>query len=50
MRELIWYDKASMGRNYYVNHWGRQQVNTAWRLEDQYESLEQFNAGDYTFG
>ena len=50
MRELIWYDKASMGRNYYVNHWGRQQVNTAWRLEDQYESLEQFNPGDYTFG
>ncbi|MGH3249278.1 MAG: flavin-containing monooxygenase [Trebonia sp.] len=50
MRELIWYDKASMGRNYYVNHFGRQQVNVAWRLEDQYESLERFNLDDYTFG
>jgi 4-hydroxyacetophenone monooxygenase len=50
MRELIWYDKASMGRNYYVNHFGRQQVNTAWRLEDQYETLEKFNPDEYTFG
>jgi 4-hydroxyacetophenone monooxygenase len=50
MRELIWYDKASMGRNYYVNHWGRQQVNAAWRLEDQHQSLEKFNPEDYIFG
>jgi 4-hydroxyacetophenone monooxygenase len=50
LRELIWYDKASMGRNYYVNHWGRQQVNTAWRLEDQHASLEKFNPEDYIFG
>lgn len=50
MRELIWYDKASMGRNYYVNHFGRQQVNVAWRLEEQYEHLERFNPDDYIFG
>jgi 4-hydroxyacetophenone monooxygenase len=50
MRDLIWYDEASVGRNYYVNRWGRQQVNTAWRLEDQHESLERFNPDDYIFG
>jgi len=50
MRELIWYDKASMGRNYYVNQFGRQQVNVAWRLEEQYEHLERFNPDDYIFG
>lgn len=50
MRGLIWYDKASIGRNYYVNRFGRQQVNVAWRLEDQHEHLERFNPDDYTFG
>lgn len=50
MLGLIWYDAASKGRNYYVNEFGRQQVNVPWRLEDYYELLEKFNPDDYTFG
>lgn len=50
MRDLIWYDQASMDRNYYVNHFGRQQVNVAWRLEEHYEALERFRPDDYVFG
>jgi 4-hydroxyacetophenone monooxygenase len=50
MRQLIWYDPASKDKNYYVNHWGRQQVNIAWRLEEQNQYLEKFNPDDYVFG
>lgn len=33
-QNLIWNDPASKDRNYYVNEWGRSQVNAAWRVED----------------
>src|SRR6185437_5221871 len=31
MLGLIWYDKRSKDQNYYVNEFGRQQVNVPWR-------------------
>lgn len=49
MQGLIWYDPASKDRNYYVNHWGRQQVNAPWRIEDHYELLKSFEPDDYEF-
>jgi 4-hydroxyacetophenone monooxygenase len=47
---LIWYDEGSRDRNYYVNGFGRQQVNIPWRLEDHYAFLERFRPEDYHFG
>ncbi|MBB3665571.1 4-hydroxyacetophenone monooxygenase [Prauserella sediminis] len=47
MLSLIWYDEGSRDKNYYVNAFGRQQVNIPWRLEEQHELYERFNPGDY---
>jgi 4-hydroxyacetophenone monooxygenase len=49
MLSLIWYDEGSRDRNYYVNEFGRQQVNVPWRLEDYHELLERFDPDDYHF-
>ncbi|MFF3567581.1 flavin-containing monooxygenase [Nocardia jiangxiensis] len=50
MLSLIWYDEGSRDRNYYVNEFGRQQVNVPWRLEDYHELLEKFRPDEYHFG
>ncbi len=50
LESLIWYDEGSRDRNYYVNGFGRQQVNIPWRLEDHYAYLERFRPEDYVFG
>ncbi len=50
MLSLIWYDEGSKHRNYYVNEFGRQQVNVPWRLEDYHELLEKFRPEEFTFG
>ncbi|MEU4657429.1 NAD(P)/FAD-dependent oxidoreductase [Streptomyces sp. NPDC023723] len=50
MLSLIWYDKGSKDRNYYVNEFGRQQVNAPWRLEEYHRVLERFQPSDYHFG
>ena len=47
MLSLIWYDEGSRDKNYYVNEFGRQQVNVPWRLEEYHELLERFDPGDY---
>lgn len=47
MLSLIWYDEGSKDKNYYVNEFGRQQVNIPWRLEQQHEFLEKFDPDDY---
>ena len=47
MLSLIWYDEGSKDRNYYVNEFGRQQVNIPWRLEEQHELYEWFDPDDY---
>lgn len=49
MLSLIWYDEGSKHRNYYVNEFGRQQVNVPWRLEDYHQLLEKFEPGDFHF-
>ncbi|MCX4815207.1 NAD(P)/FAD-dependent oxidoreductase [Streptomyces sp. NBC_01239] len=49
MLSLIWYDAGSKDRNYYVNEFGRQQVNVPWRLEEYHRLLERFDPGDYHF-
>ncbi|MFJ8927582.1 flavin-containing monooxygenase [Streptomyces sp. NPDC102364] len=49
MLSLIWYDEGSKDRNYYVNEFGRQQVNVPWRLEDYHQLLERFDPADYDF-
>ncbi|MEW2397187.1 NAD(P)/FAD-dependent oxidoreductase [Streptomyces sp. NPDC046862] len=46
---LIWYDPGSKDRNYYVNEFGRQQVNVPWRLEEYHELLARFKPEDYDF-
>ncbi|MFK0158724.1 flavin-containing monooxygenase [Streptomyces sp. NPDC090493] len=50
MRALVWYDPASTERNYYVNEFGRQQVNAPWRLEEYHELLARFEPEHYDFG
>jgi 4-hydroxyacetophenone monooxygenase len=47
MLSLIWMDEGSKDRNYYVNEFGRQQVNIPWRLEQQHELFETYNPDDY---
>ncbi|GLY38940.1 monooxygenase [Amycolatopsis sp. NBRC 101858] len=47
MLSLIWYDEGSKDKNYYVNEFGRQQVNIPWRLEEQHELYERFDPDDY---
>lgn len=47
MRTLIWNDPDSRDRNYYVNPYGRQQVNVPWRLTDYHELLAKFRPEDY---
>lgn len=47
MLSLIWYDEGSRDKNYYVNAFGRQQVNIPWRLEEQHELYERFDPDDY---
>jgi len=49
MLSLIWYDPGSSDRNYYVNEFGRQQVNVPWRLEEYHRLLERFDPDDYHF-
>ncbi|MEV0904380.1 flavin-containing monooxygenase [Streptomyces hokutonensis] len=49
MLSLIWYDPGSTDRNYYVNEFGRQQVNVPWRLEEYHRLLERFDPDDYHF-
>ncbi|MGW2824297.1 flavin-containing monooxygenase [Streptomyces sp. NPDC001443] len=49
MLSLIWYDPGSKDRNYYVNEFGRQQVNVPWRLEEYHELLARFRPEDYRF-
>ncbi|MGW4911084.1 hypothetical protein [Streptomyces sp. NPDC004270] len=49
MLSLIWYDEGSRDRNYYVNEFGRQQVNVPWRLEEYHELLAKFRPEDYDF-
>ncbi|MFJ9563906.1 flavin-containing monooxygenase [Streptomyces fuscichromogenes] len=49
MLSLIWYDPGSKDRNYYVNEFGRQQVNVPWRLEEYHELLARFRPEDYDF-
>ncbi|MFE2068660.1 flavin-containing monooxygenase [Streptomyces sp. NPDC059467] len=49
MLSLIWYDPGSKDRNYYVNEFGRQQVNVPWRLEEYHELLAEFRPEDYDF-
>lgn len=50
MLSLVWYDDGSKDRNYYVNEFGRQQVNVPWRLEEYHELLATFRTEDYDFG
>ena len=49
MLSLIWNDPDSKDRNYYVNEFGRQQVNVPWRLEEYHQLLERFDPDDYMF-
>jgi 4-hydroxyacetophenone monooxygenase len=46
---LIWVDKASIARNYYVNSFGRSQVNEPWRIEDYYAMIAAPNPEDFDF-
>ncbi|MFT4230529.1 MAG: NAD(P)/FAD-dependent oxidoreductase [Microbacterium sp.] len=47
MAGLIWYDEGSRHKNYYVNSFGRQQVNVPWRLEKHHELLSHFRPEEY---
>ncbi|MBC2865005.1 flavin-containing monooxygenase [Streptomyces mexicanus] len=47
---LIWSDPASKDRNYYVNEWGRSQVNAAWRVEDYHAFFVKPQPEDYHLG
>lgn len=49
MQSLIWNDPDSRDRNYYVNPFGRQQVNVPWRLTEYHELLAKFEPEDYEF-
>ncbi|MFG2943462.1 flavin-containing monooxygenase [Streptomyces sp. NPDC048282] len=46
---LVWYDPGSRQRNYYVNEFGRQQVNAPWRLEEYHELLSRFDPACHDF-
>ena len=39
MQRLIWQGEAPQGRNYYVNRFGRQNVNMPWRIHDYAQIL-----------
>jgi 4-hydroxyacetophenone monooxygenase len=45
--ELVYLDPMSKDRNYYVNEWGRQQVNEPWRVEEYYCMLLDLDVRDF---
>jgi 4-hydroxyacetophenone monooxygenase len=44
---LIWSHPEAKDRNYYVNPYGRQQVNAPWRLPDYHALYASFDPDDY---
>ena len=49
-KTLVWDEPLSKQRNYYVNEFGRQQVNASWRVEDYYEKVARVKPEDFVFG
>jgi 4-hydroxyacetophenone monooxygenase len=47
---LIWSHPEAKDRNYYVNPYGRQQVNAPWQLPDYHALFSTFNPDDYHIG
>jgi 4-hydroxyacetophenone monooxygenase len=41
-------DEGSRDRNYYVNEWGRLQVNVPWEAEDYFARAASPNIDDFT--
>jgi 4-hydroxyacetophenone monooxygenase len=50
MAKLIWQDAAPRERNYYVNSFGRQNVNMPWRLHDYAQIMWQDLENTHVFG
>lgn len=44
---LIWEKEAPRDKNYYVNRFGRQNVNLPWRNEHYFEMVAHFNPADF---
>jgi len=46
-RGLVWLDKNTGGRNYYVDATGRSSVNSPWRVEDYYQYFARHSLQDF---